>query len=675
MPRAAAPRRRPKSPHAPLGAFRAPFPGFVAPCLATPGSRVPARGQWIHEIKHDGYRAQAQIHYGKPTLFTRNGYDWTPRFRQIAEALGPLKGHDLVLDGEIVVLDERGVSDFHLLQDELAKKAPERLTYLVFDLLYLDGLDFRGASLMDRKRMLSQLLAKGFGKDSRIQLNPHIEANAESLIEHACALHLEGIVSKEMNSVYRSGRQDVWIKIKCAKTDTFPIVAFVEKLGASPRRIASLYLGRWEGDQLLYAGKAQTGFQQRMLYELRERLDPYIRKDSPLSVPVKKPKATWVEPAVRAEIEYSAMTAEKRLRAPVFKGIRDDLMAPRKGPKRTRVGKPSSSPVPRSNILQLLPDAIVPSREQLVRYWKAVGPTALNYLTRRPLKLVRHERGTTFYHKGSLPPIPHSVHQLVINKREGGTGTRLWVDDLAGLLGLVEMGAIELHPWNSTIDDLEHPDVMVFDLDPGPGVGMSLVTETAFALRDLLEREGYPSLPKLTGGKGVHVMVPIEAGTLSHDDTHRISRSFAERLAQTQPDRLTTSASLSARERRLFIDYLRNGRGTTAVGTFSPRARRGFPIAAPSTWEELSTGVRPDAYSMARPWPNNSARLARVSSKRFTPNINDARTVGSRIPDRARRTTSRQKTHESDPQNTLARRCSKGTSPYSKSSLKVRISN
>jgi len=207
MPRATAARRRPKPSWAPPGAIRAPFPGFVSPCLATPGTGVPARGQWVHEIKHDGYRAQAHIQQGKTTLFTRNGYDWTPRFRQLAKALQPLEGHDLVLDGEIVVMDEGGVSDFHLLQDELAQKSPERLTYLVFDLLYLDGLDFRGANLLDRKRALTRLFAKAFGKRSRVQLNPHIEAEADSLIEHACALHLEGIVSKEMNSVYRSGRQ------------------------------------------------------------------------------------------------------------------------------------------------------------------------------------------------------------------------------------------------------------------------------------------------------------------------------------------------------------------------------------------------------------------------------------------------------------------------------------
>jgi len=186
------------------------------------------------------------------------------------------------------------------------------------------------------------------------------------------------------------------------------------------------------------------------------------------------------------------------------------------------------------------------------------------------------------------------------------------------MLGLVEIGAVELHPWNSTIDDLEHPDVMIFDLDPGPGVGTSLVTETAFALRDLLGQEGYASWPKLTGGKGVHVMVPIETSALSHDEAHRFSRSLSERLARTQPDRLTTSASLSARDRRLFIDYLRNGRGTTAVGTYSPRARRGFPIATPTTWEELSKGIRPDAYSMAHPWSSTALKVTRASGKRFT---------------------------------------------------------
>ena len=457
------------------GAVRAPYPGFIEPCLATAGTALPPRGTWLHEIKHDGYRAQGHVLRGRPAIYTRNGYDWTNRFKQIAETLSQLCATSCVIDGEIVVTDERGIADFHLLQEDLASDRTDRLAYFVFDLLYLNGFDLRHSPLIERKRALAQLLAGNNPEGSPIQLNPYIEADTTAVFQRACEMQLEGIVSKECHSEYRSGRQETWIKIKCAKTDTFPIVAFVEKLGANPRRIASLYLGRWEGDQLLYAGKAQTGFQQRMLYELRERLDPYIRKDSPLSVPVKKPKATWVEPAVLAEIEYSAFTADKRLRAPVFKGIREDLMAPRKGPKRKQTPKRATLPVPQSNILQLLPDAVVPTQDQLVRYWRTVCTEALPYIARRPLKLVRHTRGTTFYHKGPLPPVPRSVHRLEVEKREGGTGTRVWVDDLYGLLGLVEMGVVELHTWNSTVDDLEHPDVMVFDLDPGPGVGTGFV--------------------------------------------------------------------------------------------------------------------------------------------------------------------------------------------------------
>ena len=361
MRRAAARRRQRLKPGDLPGAVRAPYPGFIDPCLATSGTAVPARGTWLHEIKHDGYRAQGHLNGARPLIYTRNGYDWTQRFARIAEALKQLPARQIILDGEIVVTDARGIADFHLLQDDLARSQTDRLAYFVFDLLYLDGFDLRGAPLIERRKLLEQLFEQTAAESNPIQLNPYIEADAAAVFEQACAMHLEGIVSKDTQSVYRSGRQESWIKIKCAKTDTFPIIAFVEKLGASPRRIASLYLGRWEGDQLIYAGKAQTGFKQRMLYELRERLDPYIRKTSPLSIPVKKPKATWVEPAVLAEIEYSALTAEKRLRAPIFKGIRDDLMAPRRGPRRTELRKQRPGGVSPSNILQLLPDAVVPT--------------------------------------------------------------------------------------------------------------------------------------------------------------------------------------------------------------------------------------------------------------------------------------------------------------------------
>src|SRR5438045_4775037 len=262
---------------------------------------------------------------------------------------------------------------------------------------------------------------------------------------------LEGIVAKRVDAPYRSGRQDSWIKLKCVKSDTFPIIAFVEKLGARPRKIASLYVGRREGDRLLYAGKARSGYTETVAREIRERLDPLIRNKSPLSVPVKKPKATWVEPVMKAEIEYSAVTDDGLLRAAVFKGLRDDLLpkvaAPTSAPTSRKSKARPHIGVPRENILQLLPEAVTPSKDELASYWRKVSKRALLYLARRPLKLVRRVHGTTFYHKGPLPKeIPNSVHQLRIEKREGGSGTRLWVDNLDGLLDLVHLGAVELHP-------------------------------------------------------------------------------------------------------------------------------------------------------------------------------------------------------------------------------------
>jgi bifunctional non-homologous end joining protein LigD len=228
-----------------------------------------------------------------------------------------------------------------------------------------------------------------------------------------------------------------------------------------------------------------------------------------------------------------------------------------------------------------------------------VGKRALHYLGGRPLKLVRHTRGTTFYHKGKLPPIPASVHQLRIEKREGGEGVRVWVDDVEGLLGLVAMDAVELHPWAATVADIERADRLFFDLDPGQGVDWQFVIETALQLKAMLEDEGHRSWPKLTGGKGVHVMVPIEP-RLTHDQARAFCRTLAERLERSAPDRYTLGAAPELRPGRIFIDYLRNGR-TTAVGAYSPRVRAGFPVAAPISWKELESGMAPDAFSMARP--------------------------------------------------------------------------
>lgn len=576
-----------------MGAKRATFPAFIEPCHPTLKKRPPDGPEWLHEIKFDGYRAQLHIRGRKVTIYTRRGLDWTKEFKSIATAAEALADHELVMDGEATVFGKTGLPDFQALRRELAKPSSPHLTFQAFDLLYLDGYDLRSVPLVERKRVLRELIDD---RAATLAYVDHLDVHeGDEVYEHACMMGLEGIVSKRKDAPYRSGRQEIWTKTKCTKRAALPIIAFVEKLGAQPRRIASLYLGRWEGDRLVYAGKAQTGYTLAGAREVRERLNPLIIGKSPLSHEINKPKATWVEPQVCAEVDYGGVTDDGLLREPVFKGLQES-----RAPKKAPGAASATGRVSRANILQLLPDAVVPSKEDLTAYWTRVADRALHFLGGRPLKLVRHVHGTTFYHKGPLPPIPPEVHQLRIEKREGGEGVRLWVDDLAGLLGLVEIGAVELHPWAATVDDIEHADTLIFDLDPGEGIEWEFVVDTAFRLRDLLDAEGFKAWPKLTGGKGVHLMAPLEE-KMAHNAVHAYAKRLAQQFASSDPDRYVTSAQLSHRPNKLFLDYLRNGRGTTAVGTYSPRARPGFPVAAPVTWKEIERGIKPDTFTMSRP--------------------------------------------------------------------------
>src|SRR5215212_207412 len=589
--------RSKKAPAGLKGARKAEFPTFIEPCDPSLRERAPAGDNWVYEIKADGYRAQVHVRDGNATAYSRTGLNWTGQFSVITEAAERLAVRQAVFDGEAVVYGATGVPDFQALRRELGRKRLGGLRYHAFDLLHLDGYDLRNVPYVDRKELLKQVLA---GAPEQLIYVGFVEAEGDRVFQHACNMGLEGVVGKRRQSIYRSGRADDWVKLKCTKSDNFPIVAFVEKLGASPRRIASLYLGRRKQGNLVYAGKARTGYSEATARELREQLDPLIIQRSPLSEPVTKPKATWVEPALDAEIEYGGLTDDGLLREAVFKRIRDDLRRVSSPPIQPAARSKAHIGVPRENILQLLPDAVAPSKDELVRYWSKAGKRALHFLGGRPLKLVRHTHRTTFYHKGKLPPIPKSVHQLRISKREGGEGIRVWVDDIEGLIGLVAMGAIELHPWAATVDDIERADLLVFDLDPGPGVAWGFVVETAFNLKRILEDEGHESWPKLTGGKGLHLMAPLES-RVSHDKARVYCRSLVERVAAAKPGAYTTSPLPARRNNRIFLDYLRNGRGTTAVGAYSPRARAGFPVAAPVTWKDIERGVRPDAYTLRRP--------------------------------------------------------------------------
>ncbi|MGY4600318.1 DNA ligase D [Bradyrhizobium sp. GM22.5] len=392
------------------GAVKAAIPGYIEPCDPTLRENPPRGEDWVYEIKADGYRAQLHLRDADAKVYSRTGVDWTEQFSSIAASADLLKANSAIIDGEAVVYGSGGLPDFQQLRRELGPKRSERVRYHAFDLLYLDGYYLRGVAYEDRKRLLQRLLKNA--PESFIYVEA-LAADGNVIFDKGCKLGLEGLVAKRLGDPYRSGRQESWVKLKCKKSETFPIVAFVEKLGARPRKVASLYVGRRQNGKLLYAGKVRTGYSETTARELRERLDPFIRKTSPLDMAVKKPKATWVEPTLEVEVQYGALTDDGLLREAVLKGFRDDLAlrkvkAPRLVP--SVAGRPKLG-VPRENILQLLPEAVAPSKEELADYWTKAWKKALPHLGHRPLKLVRHVHGTTFYHKGPLPKdIPAAVH-------------------------------------------------------------------------------------------------------------------------------------------------------------------------------------------------------------------------------------------------------------------------
>jgi len=564
---------------------RAAMPDFVEPQLATLSEKTPSGDRWVHEIKYDGYRAQVRVDHGKVTISTRRGFDWSSKFPDIAKVAA--KYPDCLIDGEAVVLDAKGRTDFSALQSALAGGRKQSILLFAFDLLFLEGDDLRSRPLLDRKEALAQLLPKSGDKHSVIRFSEHFVAAGDQMHDNACALGLEGVVSKRVNAPYRSGRNENWLKSKCGERETFLIGGWRETTGG----LQSISLGALRDGKLAYVGKAKSGYRDSEDGLLKKFHTVEVPK-SPfrISGPERKDGQRWAAPVLQAEVSFTAWTASKHIRHAKFLGLRQDIDTPvvaeNKKPK--GFGR---------NVQRLLAHAPIPDDDLLRRYWKKVGTKALEYLARRPLTLVRHDKGRVFFHTGVVPPTPTTVDRLTVQKREGGAGTRLWVDSVAGLVALVDAGVIEVHPWCSTVDDLEHPDVMILDLDPGEGIEWDFVRDTALSLRDFLKsEEGLSSWPKATGGKGLHLMIPLD-GSRDHDAARNYARRIASSFAE-RGKRYTITAGASHRRGKLFIDYLRNGRGQTGVGAYSPRARPGFPVAVPLTWKKVEQGQRSDAMSL-----------------------------------------------------------------------------
>ncbi len=605
---------------APRAALSSP-PKFVAPQLSLLVEAPPDGADWVHEIKWDGYRIHIRIEDGVACLLTRTGLDWTHRYKGIAKAAAAPAVRNAYLDGELCALRPDGTASFDDLQAATDGRKRIPLVYFAFDLLYLDGEDLRKHPLRERKQRLRELAAPD---GPVIRYSEHFAGDAQAFFATACAAHVEGIVSKRLASPYVSENRGLWRKTKCYHQEEFVIVGYTDPKGARPH-VGSILLAYYAADgRLVYAGRGGRGITDRELARLIKRFKPLVIRDAPLDVmpptssrfgqPLNLARVRWMRPELVCAVKFLAWTEDAQLREVIYVGLREDKPASEvRRPIPTRTGDvdparrhaPPRTPArargkaaPRWNVMHLLPDAVVPAREDLERYWRKVGKRALKYLARRPLTLVRHTRGITFFHKRRLPPIPDAVHSLAIEKREGGEGVRVWVDSVAGLVALLDMDAVELHPWGATVDDIEHPDLLVFDLDPGAGTEWALVRDTALLLRDVLRREGYRPWPKTSGGKGLHVMVPLPHRDWDWDQARAWSKSLAMRFAGRDP-RYTASSAVD-RTGRVFIDYLRNGRGSSAVGAYSPRARAGFPVSMPVTWRQVEAGIRGDTYTMAR---------------------------------------------------------------------------
>jgi bifunctional non-homologous end joining protein LigD len=616
----------------PKGARKAALPGFVSPQLATLVSEAPDGGEWLHEMKFDGFRILARKDGDKVQLLTRTGQDWTARFAVVKEAVARLPVKRALIDGEVAVVMPTGITSFQALQNQLNEgESGNPLVYFVFDLLHLDGHDLTELPLIERKTALSALLGRKNAAGT-LRYADHVDSDGPGFFAQACKAGLEGIISKRRDRPYVTRRSPDWVKTKCVKRQEFVIGGFTEPSGAR-QGLGALLVGFYEGDELRYAGKVGTGYTQKSAQELRKRLDKLVRKTSSFSPAVTPlPKGVhWVKPELLAEVGFTEMTADGKLRHPSFQGLREDKAAedvvkeaplPTKklaaAPKATQA-KATHATTPRNKSRDkaankdetvagvklthpervLFPDIEFAKRD-LAAYYEAVAVRLLPQIEDRPLALVRCPEGLAaacFYMKHAMKGTASTLRRVTI-KESTKTGEYLVADSLASVIGIVQMSVLEIHTWNSKTAHLEVPDRVVFDFDPGPKVAFPEVVKAARALRERLTGIGFPSFVKSTGGKGLHVVVPLEPDEehAGWDACFEFSRLVSESMVADNPTRYTTAMPKEGREAKILIDYFRNHRGSTSVAAYSTRARPGAPVSAPLFWDEL------DDFSPDRPF-------------------------------------------------------------------------
>ena len=561
-------------------------PAFAEPQLCTLVDSVPTGSAWMHEVKYDGYRALIAVGGGSAKVYTRSGLDWTDKFAAIAEAAAALDVDNALIDGEIVAFKD-GRPDFSTLKDAIS--AGGDMTFFAFDLLTLNGDDLRPLSNVERKERLRSFIPE----TERLKFSEHVIGSGGELFERMCQEQLEGIVSKKADAPYRGARTKSWLKVKCTRRQEFVIVGWTDSDKA--RGFRSLLLGVHEDGTLRYAGKVGTGFTNDLMIDLADRLAKIERKTPPVDVPKNLGRAAvrgahWVTPKLVAEIAFTETTPDKLLRHPSFLELRGDKKAAEvvvETPEPAPTAPATSVKISSADRL-IFPESSV-TKGDLAEYYAAVAPIMLPWVARRPISLVRCPQGRArkcFFQKHDAGSFGAHVHQVPIKEQDGSTEDYLWVDDADGLVACVQMGTIEFHGWGSSVDHLEKPDRLIFDLDPDEGLDFEDTKKAAEHLKNQLAELGLTSFPLLSGGKGVHVVVPLTPQA-EWPAVKSFADRFARALAQAEPDRFVATMSKAKRKGRIFIDWLRNQRGATAIMPYAARARAGAPVAAPVSWAEL----------------------------------------------------------------------------------------